>query len=391
MPLSSKKIMEKRATSLELPRTSRQLFVWVFIPYRMTEQGLISEYYDNPETHQDLANVFAELGIKWKWQPITFENMHGVIDEVVASSSEYTPVVLNHCDGEERPDYPGVAVIKLLEEKGIIFTGAGAAFSHLCSSKLWMKRSFVQADVPTAPYEIISDISDIQGICNRLGAPLIVKPVMSLQSRGITLQSVVHDDEQVMMQVKRLVEGQDGTQFPLNCIFIERFISGPEFTVFIIGSANQSNNLKIYPPIERVFHSRLPETERFLSFERYWGTDEESSVSKPFCRFQLVDPVLQSRLCEISQSAYCAVGGNGYGRVDIRMDKDSQQLFVLEVNANCSISSHPLSEFSNPRATTVGTILQLSNISFAQLMSEIIAEAVARTQETLSSCSQCTN
>jgi D-alanine-D-alanine ligase len=104
---------------LSVPRS--KLFVWVFIPYRITEQGLISEEYDTPTGRQELADVFAELGIKWKWQPITFENMHEVIEEVATSSKEYVPVVLNYCAGDEDPNFPGTCVIKLLEAKGILF------------------------------------------------------------------------------------------------------------------------------------------------------------------------------------------------------------------------------------------------------------------------------
>lgn len=65
-----------------------------------------------------------------------------------------------------------------------------------------------------------------------------------------------------------------------------------------------------------------------------------------------------------------SVGGNGYGRVDVRMDKDSQELFVLEVNAKCGISSDD--------QTSVGNILRFSGTPFAQLMSEMLVEAFDR-------------
>jgi D-alanine-D-alanine ligase len=375
--------MKEVTKFLELPVPTSQLLIWVFAPHRITEKGLVSREYAITG-HQELADAFAELGIKWKWQPITFENMYAVVEEVAASSNEYTPIVLNYCDGEEMPDYPGTCVIELLEEKGIIFTGAGSAFSRLCSSKILEKRAFVEAGVPTSPYEVIFDINQVQGfdinqvqgICDRLGTPLIVKPAMSVGSEGISLQSVVSNDEQLMAQVQALLRGQLETHFPPGSIFVERFINGSEFSVLVVGSANQPNSLKIYPPVERVFHPHLPETERFLSFERYWGT--EKSSSEAFCRFQLVDPDLLSRLYELTKRAYCAVDGNGYGRVDIRMDKASGELFVLEVNANCYVSSLPQYEFSNQHTTTVGTILHLSSISFTQLMLQIIAEAFAR-------------
>jgi D-alanine-D-alanine ligase len=135
--------------------------------------------------------------------------------------------------------------------------------------------------------------------------------------------------------------------------------------------------------VERVFHSSLPETERFLAYDWYWTKYEEGSPfspENPFCRYQLVAPDLHDKLCELSKRAYCAIGGNGYARVDIRMDNASQELFVLEVNPNPGISSKPLSTFddNDQGATSVGTILHLADIPFAQLMSEIIAEAFAR-------------
>jgi len=367
--------------SQKLPLPSSKLFVWVFIPYRLTEQGLISEHYDHSGIRQGLTDVFTELGLGWKWQPITFENMYAVVEEVAASRKEYIPVVLNHCDGEEDPDYPGTGVIKLLEAKGIIFTGADSSFSHLCSSKIRMKRAFVEAGVTTAPYEIFSNISSVQGVCDRLGTPLIIKPAASFGSRGISLQSVVESDEQVSVQVQRLLSEQDNMQYTLGNVFVERFINGSEFTIFIVGSAYQPDSIKIYPPLERIFHSSLPETERFLAYNRYWGKDDEETpilTEESFCSFRLVAPTLHNKLCELSKRAYCAVGGNGYGRVDVRMDNASQELFVLEVNHNCAISSTPLSEFSDPNATTVGTILHLAGIPFTQVMSEIIAEAFAK-------------
>ena len=94
---------------------------------------------------------------------------------------------------------------------------------------------------------------------------------------------------------------------------------------------------------------------------------------------QLVSYPLSDKFCELGKRAYCAVNGNGYGRVDIRIDKTTQELFVLEVNANCSISSQPISQSFEYGQTSVGTILQKVGIPFPQLMSEIIAEALTPT------------
>jgi D-alanine-D-alanine ligase len=290
-------------------------------------------------------------------------------------------VVLNYCAGDEDPNFPGTCVIKLLEAKGILFTGADSTFDYLGSSKLRMKRAFAEADVATAPYEVIADPSHVQGVCDRLGTPLLVKPALGYGSIGISLESVVESDEQVSKQVQRLLQGVHEMQFPPDSIFVERFISGREFTVFLLGDSQQPESLKIYPPIELVFQSSLPETQQFRSYDNFWGEhleESSSSASEPFYHCQPVASDLSERLCDLSKRAYCAVGGNGYARVDIRMDKDSQELFVLEVNANCAISSIPLTDFSDLNQTSLGTILHLAGIPFAQLMSEIITEAFAR-------------
>ncbi len=365
----------------ELSVPSGELFVWVFIPYRIKEQELSSEY-GNPEYRQGLADVFAELGLAWKWQPITLENMQTIVEEVAASSNEYIPVVLNYCDGNDEIDgCPGVSVIRMLEQKGIIFTGADSNFYHLTTSKIWMKRAFMEASVATAPYEVILDPNRVQGVCDRLGTPLIVKPALAYASIGISLESVVESDKQVSKQVQRLLQGVHEMQFPPDSIFVERFISGREFTVFLLGDSQQPESIKIYPPIELVFHSSLPETKQFRSYDNFWGKyleESSSSSSEPFYHCQQVAGDLNEKLCKISKRAYCATGGNGYARVDIRMDNNTQEIFILEVNANCAISSKPITDFSELDQTSLGTILHLAGISFAQLMSEIIVQAFAR-------------
>jgi D-alanine-D-alanine ligase len=363
----------------KLPVPKSQICIWVFIPYKITDQGLISEY-EHPSCHQELASVFAELDIKWKWQQITLKNMQAVVEEVFASNSDYTPVVLNYCDGFDEVDgYPGLSVIKLLEAKGITFTGADSNFEYLAISKIRTKQAFIEAGVSTAPYDVIYDINKIGGICERLGTPLIIKPAISNEGIGLSSKSIVSSDEEIFQYIKHLLDEEKGSRFTLGNIFVERFISGREFTVFILGSSHQPDQLKVYPSMERLFHSSVPETEQFLSYG-YWERDDDES----FISFELVNSELQAKLCELSKRAYCAVGGNGYGRVDVRMDQVSQELFVLEVNSNCLISSlSRLNISDNPLGSSVGTILYLAGIPFSQLMSEIIAGAWTRYSDKL--------
>lgn len=355
----------------ELPVSKDKLFVWVFIAYQVEAEELISDY-DYSTIRKELTKVFAELEIKWKWQPITLENMHAIIEEVAASRNEYLPVVLNYCDGNEIDGNPGISVIKLLEAKGIIFTGADSNFFEISSSKILMKRAFLQCSVSTAPYEVISNLNDIEGICERLNTPLFIKPSDYYGGAGLSNKSVVHSDEEVYKHLQDLLQGQE-CKFTLGNIFVERFIDGREFTILIVGSAKNHKELKIYPPLELIFHSSLSKFEKVKSHQIHLENSLEG-----FLTGQLVISPLSDQIYDLAKRAYCAVEGNGYGRVDIRMDNASQELFVLEVNANCGISSQPISPFLEDGQTSVGTILHQAGIPFAQLISEIIAEAFAR-------------
>ena len=74
---------------------------------------------------------------------------------------------------------------------------------------------------------------------------------------------------------------------------------------------------------------------------------------------------------DISLLAYEAVGGMGYTRADIRMDAATEQLYVLEVNAQCGLSE-------DENYTSIGAILRVNQTSFAQLIWEVLQDALQR-------------
>ena len=130
---------------------------------------------------------------------------------------------------------------------------------------------------------------------------------------------------------------------------------------------------RAYPPAQRLFHSALPRHERFLSYDRYWSEFKEEPrlpEGEPFYRFGQAPAHLRGRLADLAVRAFNAVGGQGYGRVDIRLDEAADELFVLEVNANCGISGD--------KETSVGEILLQSEIPATRLVSEIFRDAYDR-------------
>ncbi len=365
------------------PKLKRPILVWAFIPCLSLDQDFSNAEFNPLYFQQELTDVFAELEVAWKFKLITLKNMKEVIEEVAASQAQYFPVVLNYCAGLDEIDgYPGASVVKLLEAKGIPFAGADSQFFKMGDSKILMKQAFVESGVSTAPYEVIKDVNSIRGLCDRLIPPLIVKPSSSFGTRGISLQSVVHTDEEAIARFEALQQGQHGMQIPANSIFVEQFIKGREFTLLVVGTAQHSEQIKIYPPLETAFHSGVPETERFCTRELRTGEAEQRTPLPPhesLYRYQLAPIELQDRLCDLAKRAYLAVGGTGYGRVDIRMDDTTEEMFVLEVNPCPAVTSRSLTMgVDEPNTSRVGTILHLADIPFRHLMSEIIGEAFSR-------------
>jgi D-alanine-D-alanine ligase len=127
-------------------------------------------------------------------------------------------------------------------------------------------------------------------------------------------------------------------------------------------------------PVERLFHASLPDIEKILSFDRLWEIYEDEPAmpnEDNFYEYALPESSLITAIKNLSWEAFVATKGTGYTRVDIRRDKNTGRLFVLEVNAQCGISE-------DEDYTSIGAILRLSNTTFVQLVTEIITHALTR-------------
>jgi D-alanine-D-alanine ligase len=349
--------------------------VWVLAPHLQTGDANVDYYYDFTQSIQEYTKAFAELNIDWVWQPVTMSNFKEMIGMIEANSDDCTPVILNLCDGDEINGTPGISVLKLLHKKGLVYTGANESFYDITTSKIVMKQAFDKAGISTPAWRVITENGQsLHRIFELLGRPLIVKPAVSGGSMGVSIKSVVHTQEELATQLKLLFDGYRGWSLTAGGVIAEEYICGPEYTTFIVGDADKPNKSILYPPVERVFHPALPDNEKFLSFDRLWETyDEESPLpdDEPFYTYHRPDESITDAISRLSWDAYVAVGGKGYGRIDLRMDKKSGKLYVLEVNAQCGISE-------DEDYTSIGAILRLSGNTFSQMVAAIIDNAFAR-------------
>ena len=353
----------------------QKLKIWILFPYLETDDPNLQYYYDFSQSLEEYRKVFTEIGADWTWQPVTMNTFPEVIAAIKKKSGKKIPLVLNLCDGDEVNGTPGVSVIRELERNRLIYTGSDEHFYNITTSKIPMKKAFDKAGVATAKWEIIDGTDEsIKGICKRLGAPLIIKPAVSGGSMGVSVKNVVYTDAELKVRVEEIRKGYRGWNLLADGLFVEQFIAGPEFTSFIIGSSSAPGSCFVYPPVERIFHHSLPDEEKFLSFDRLWEIYEEEKPmpsNENFYDYHPPDASLVKAIEELSIEAYLAVGGTGYGRLDLRMDKNSSKLYMLEVNAQCGLSE-------DEDYTSIGAVLRYSNSTFTALVRKVIHDAFAR-------------
>lgn len=356
-----------------------QLKVYVLAPRVTSTDANIEYYYDFSQSIAEYEKVFSDLKMQWQWQPVSMGNFKEIISDIISEHTDLPiqPLFLNLCDGDELNDTPGVSVIQFLKQHNALFTGADEYFYKITTSKELMKQAFDAHHVANAAWQFITSVSDIdENIFDKIGSPIIVKPAISGGSMGVGIKNVVHTMDELKEQVGRMLDGYRGWNLNAGGIVAEQFIAGPEYTVLITGNYNQPDTLKVYAPVERVFHTSLKEEEKFLSFDRLWEIYEDEAPmpnNENFYEYALANASLIEGLQQISLQAYTACKGKSYTRVDVRMDSITKKLYVLEVNAQCGLSE-------DEDYTSIGAILKFSNKSFSSLIKDIINNSFAKVE-----------
>lgn len=349
--------------------------VWVIAPYIETEDPNLQYYYDYTQSIAEYQRVFDEIGCEWHWVNVTLQTIQEVINRIKFHQTPKTSIVINLCDGDELNGIPGVSVIDALEKNNLIYTGSNEFFYQITTSKIPMKEAFDRYRVPTPAWTVIHNgHTDAEFLFEHIGQVLMVKPAISAGSMGLTIKNVVSSADEFRSIVNEMQGGYRGWKLDTGGIFVEEFINGREFTVLLVGSSTHPDKIKFYTPVERVFHSSLPEKEQFLSFDRLWETyDKETPVpdNGSLYNYKEADKELVPQLKEISLAAFQSVGGMGYGRLDIRMDRNTGKFYVLEINAQCGLSE-------DEDYTSIGAILRFAKKSFTYLIIEIIEDGLTR-------------
>jgi D-alanine-D-alanine ligase len=190
-------------------------------------------------------------------------------------------------------------VQKLLEKKGVPYTGSGPYASKAAFDKVLSKKIFVDNGIPTPSYEILR-----AGIKRKLPLPVVVKPARQGSSIGV---------HRVFSESEWPAALKDAFSHDSN-VLVEAYIEGRELTVGIVGA-------EVLPVIE------------IVAPDDWYGFDAKYTKGKT--RYLVPAPLDEqmSRTCQnLALQTFTALGCRNMGRVDIRLSEDEKP-YVLELNS----------------------------------------------------------
>lgn len=231
-------------------------------------------------------------------------------------------VVFNQYDDVVHGALYEMRVAALVRMMGFPMTGSSALALGLCRYK-HMTISLLQgAGLPVPPESrILERIGDVSR--HRWRFPAIVHPAQEHAGVGLSRESVVHSIKSLRDQVRIIL--RDYGQAAL----AQRFLPGREFNISLLGG----KRLRVLPFAEVNYEELPPEIPPIMSYAAKWlSSSVEFKKTSVVCP-AVVEPMLHRRIEQLAVQSFRAVGGWGYGRVDIRLD-ENQEPYVLEVNCN---------------------------------------------------------
>ena len=201
----------------------------------------------------------------------------------------------------------------VLEWLGIPYTGSGVLASALAMDKVRAKLLWQASELPTPPYEVLDGGTDFRAVAQRLGLPLMVKPVNEGSSIG-------------MSKVRAPAALEEAYTLAVNfdrSVIAEKFIEGTELTCGVLGDE----------PLPLI---RLETPRDFYDYEAKYVADDTRYILP--CGLAADQERALQRVC---LAAFRALGCRGWGRVDLMLDRAGDP-HLLEVNTSPGMTDHSL-------------------------------------------------
>ena len=193
---------------------------------------------------------------------------------------------------------------KILEDRGVSYTGDGVEESRIAFDKILSKEKFLERGVVTPESEVID-----AGQRPKMTVPLVVKPARQGSTVGIV---IVKDENELNSAL------EEAGKFDRK-LLIEKFVSGRELTIGILGD-------QALPILEII-----PKGGFYDFNTKYPFLNPQAGASAVHVCPAKIDNALTKKIRELALAAFRSLGLVVYGRVDVLLS-DKGEPFVLEVN-----------------------------------------------------------
>lgn len=307
------------------------------------------------DTARSVAEACQSLGCEVSELRVTNSLSH-VAQEI---KRRRTDVVFNLVESIDNDYGREWQVPAMLERHGIPYTGNGSVPLRLCRTKDRARSVLTKAGLRVPAGFSLRNPSDLARRAATLTYPLFLKPARVDGSIGIDRDSICADLPALTRKLELLNAHLPGP------FLVEQFLPGKELNVSIFPAPHKGWVV----PTEIDFSPVPAEYPRIVTYDSKWNAEspEFASTSVPA---QLA-PALRDEVCALARSAFTALGGAGYGRVDMRLD-DQGRPAVIDVNPNNDIDA---SAGLAKAARSVG-------LSYPELIASVLEAALQRGEST---------
>lgn len=198
-----------------------------------------------------------------------------------------------------------------LDQHGIAYVASNKAaldseFDKSIAKVLIKKAGLATADYFTTAPDEHPTVSSIP-----IAFPLFIKPVASGDSKGIDAKSIVNNFADFKLKVADIWDKQNSRSL------VETYLSGREYSVGIF--EDRSSGLLTAMPIE-IIAPKNKNGHRILDFDIKRFDNEQVIAVK--------NAAIREQLSELAKSAFVALKGKAFGRIDIKLDHHRIPHFV---------------------------------------------------------------
>jgi len=297
--------------------------------------------FDKEDTIDAIENTLKEIG----FETIRIGNVKELTRRLAHGDS--WDLVFNICEGMY-----GVGreaqVPALLDAWKIPYVFSGPLTLALTLDKATTKRVIRDAGVPTAPFFVVEKNEDVDKV--NIQYPLFAKPVAEGTGKGIYAGSVINNIEQLRERCNLLLSKFNQP------VLVEKYLSGREFTVGIVGSGA---NAKVVGAMEIILNNKAEQgVYSFHNKDNYLELVD----------YHLATGKIAEECEKVALDSWRILNCIDGGRVDVRYD-DNNVCNFIEVN--------PLAGM-HPVHSDLPILSRLNGINYNQLFQMIMNSAIER-------------